>query len=64
VKEVVLSADQGDTTRRQAISTGAASLLIIGLQRAGQLIMDHNADVALVHVHAKRVRGHHDSYTS
>ena len=49
-----------DAFRRGAVATGAARLLVVGLQRQRHVVVDDEAHVRLVDPHAKRVgRDHH-----
>ena len=45
---------------RLAVAAGAARLLVIRLQAAGDVVVDDEADVGLVDAHAEGVRGHDD----
>ena len=46
--------------RGLAVAAGAARLLVIGLQAAGQIVVDDEADVGLVDAHAEGVGGGDD----
>ena len=43
-----------------AVAAGAADLLVVGLDRARDVGVHHEADVRLVDAHAEGVGGHHD----
>ncbi len=44
---------------RQTISTGAAGLLVVGLDILGRVVMDHETHVGFVDAHAERHGRHH-----
>jgi hypothetical protein len=46
--------------RRLAVPAGPAGLLVVALDRLGQVQVRHEADVGLVDAHPERDRGHHD----
>ena len=43
-----------------AVAPGAADLLVVAVQRLGDVRVDHEADVGFVDAHAERGGGHHD----
>ena len=48
------------TSAGQPVAAGAAGLLVIGFDAAGQIDMQHEAHIGLVDAHAERDGGHHD----
>ena len=51
---------QQHAVRRQPVSTRAPGLLDVGLDRAGDLVMDHATDVGSIDAHPERVRRHEE----
>ena len=51
---------QENALRRGPVPSGAARLLIVGLQALGHIVVNHIGHVGLVDAHAKGVGGHHD----
>src|SRR5436309_2512230 len=49
-----------DAVAREAVAARAADLLVVALDRAGHLAVDHVADVRLVDAHPEGDRRHHD----
>src|SRR5690606_6361859 len=43
-----------------AIPSGTSGFLVIGLQRIGDVQVDHKTYISLVYSHAERIRGHND----
>ncbi|MNK83643.1 hypothetical protein D3C87_1034630 [compost metagenome] len=60
LKIAVGGTEHEDAVRRFAVSPSTARFLVIGLDGAGQVVMQHQAHVRLVDAHAEGVGGHHD----
>jgi hypothetical protein len=59
LRATVAQVVEQDASRGLAVASGAARLLVIRLQVAGHLCVNHEADVRLVHAEAERVRRDH-----
>ena len=55
----IVAIPQQVTACRVAVAAGAASLLVVGLDALGHVVVDHVAHVGLVDAHAKGVGGNH-----
>ena len=55
----IVAVPQQVAAGRVAIAAGAASLLVVGLDALGHVVVDHVAHVGLVDAHAKGVGGNH-----
>jgi hypothetical protein len=51
---------QRQAERGRPVPPGPARLLVVVLERAGELVVDHHAHVRAVDAHAEGVRGNHD----
>ena len=58
---LLLPVAQVDGVGGGAVASGTTRLLVVFLQRGGQVHVDHQADVRLVDTHAEGVGGHHDA---
>ena len=58
VEALVLPVGEKDAARRQPVAPSAPGLLVVGLERRGNGLVDHGAHVRLVDAHAERVRRH------
>ena len=56
----ILIIEQDHAPRQLPVAPGAAGLLVILLQRAGQVVVNDEANVRLVDAHAERIRGDRD----
>ena len=55
----IVQAIEHEDLRRQPVAPGPAQFLVVGLHVAGQIGVQHVADVGLVYAHAEGDRGHH-----
>ena len=50
-------AEEEDSFGGLAVTTGAADLLVIGLERTGQIVVEHQAHVGAIDAHAEGIGG-------
>ena len=60
--QVVVAVEDVAAGMQMGVAAGASRLLYVVLQRIGDIVMDHQPHVALVHAHAEGRRGDDDAH--